>query len=281
VSKVRKVLGSRCIKTFLLGLLIVIFIALISLWRGAIDFALFWKLAAGTVAGAGTIIGLIAGVIQLYDRFGEATRDPIRFSCDFKERFHDGIIEGFDRSKIIDFYESNNSICHSCLDLNVNVDSERNDAIRLAPYIVIGITKTEPIPETVDYVWTMKGGAFVTAFSAAFSPERHSIIGAPQANSLSSAPGEPKGFDRFDLEPTKSETFMLPLIPYSLYPGYYYHFRVAIQYANRGRQDVVCSDCEFVVGVPSKAKNVWAFDPREGKFWEYSEYADGQGLRFL
>jgi hypothetical protein len=247
----------------------------------------------GLVVSAGVAVGLIAalfgvatGAVSISDYFAqrEKERNPLR--VDFHSSpgwLSDGIVTGhFDPSKDWDYYQNSGRMIYPSPHILLEIESQGEGTVNLAPYLVVAVTDIEPIPRDVNYIVYPKGpggaGGVARIFHATFSPERDRIFGAPQVRSLpapaewSQGNAEPKDADFFTLAPGQDtgEVFILR-VPNTI-PGYYYRFRVGIQYSYDGVQDTLWLDKEFVAGVPEEAK-VWGYHTAQERFLAYSRLA--------
>jgi hypothetical protein len=155
-------------------------------------------------------------------------------------------------------------MAYSFPSINIDVVSQVDDEwITLAPYLVVQITDTKPVPETADFLspYGGGGGGYTDAFTAALSPDRDEIFGAPQVRATMSAdelqaysPNQ-KPFDYFMLRPGEREVFELNV---STMPGYYYYYRVGVLYYYKGSEGVKWIDRKFVAALPAKADKAWA-----------------------
>jgi competence ComEA-like helix-hairpin-helix protein len=210
-----------------------------------------------------------------------SSADPIRI--DYKENMGlgpVGVIQHFDPDKLnkrsddpyknLEYYIKRHSIAYSFPSINVDIVSRVDrEWIKLAPYLVVQIRDTKPVPETVDFLSPLGagGGGNTDAFTATLSPNRDQTFGAPQVRATMSAderkaysPNQ-KPFDYFTLRSGEREVFELNI---NTMPGYYYYYRIGILYSYKGRQSVKWIDKTFVAALPAKADKAWAIEGTYG-----------------
>lgn len=223
----------------------------------------------------GIVVGAVLGVIQLTDWLGGVGEEPIRVDYQYLSGPMDGVIPvGFDSDTNPSDYLPTTTPSEALSTLKddvaftdpfvwINVTSQVEDeTVSLAPYLVLEVSDVTPMPETVNYAVYQPGGGAggeIDYFVAALSPEREEVFYAPQwtadasLGSYTPVPALRKTDPFFTLTPGgETEFFQLDI---SMLPGYFYHFRVGVQYSYRGRQGVVWSE-EFAAGMPHEA-DVW------------------------
>lgn len=255
-GKLRRPLRRNRSRTLIASVVILIGLMIVLVW---ITDSRLWDL----IAGIGTIVGLVTGFVQLRGTLKKINPNPIRVRYTLRTTWIEGVVQNFDPSKSLDHYVDEKAIVHAHAFLIIDIVSQATDeAIKLAPYLLIEVSEVEPIPQTVDYIFPYRGGAggLNKVFLATFSPERDKVFGAPQLADVAEVPYRQETFDFFTLTPGEGETFQLN---YSVLPGYYYRFRVGVQYSYQGKDDVHWSEEEYVAGIPidSSTVRVWRYIP--------------------
>jgi hypothetical protein len=215
------------------------------------------------ITGIGVLVGAVLGIIQLVGWLQDVSEVPIRAEFHYMDRYSEGVIVGkFDpHAHFLNVGRTADS--HPSVFAQVTSRAE-DETVTLSPYLVVQVTDVRPIPERANYLVYPMGGAGgeVDYFVATLAPEREGVFYAPQ-QTKDTALGplvrgltteKPKTYDYFTLTPGEGEAFDLT---FTMLPGYYYWVRVGVQYSYKGRQDVVWSERETVVGKPLEAE-VWA-----------------------
>jgi hypothetical protein len=219
------------------------------------------------ITGIGVLVGAVLEIIQLVGWLKDISEVPIRAEFHYESRdIGEGVILGkFDPHANLRHPENVGRIVTPDPIFYADVTSRAEDeTVTLSPYLVVQVTDVRPIPERANYVVLPPsgGGGEFDFFHATLAPEREGVFYAPQETkhtTLSPRKGEgnpyakAKPYDYFTLTPGEREGFLLNV---TMLPGYYYWFRVGVQYSYKGRQDVVWSERETVVGEPLEAE-VW------------------------
>jgi hypothetical protein len=217
------------------------------------------------IGAIGVVVGAVLGIIQLVDWLTGISEEPIRAEYHYISSPNEGVIIGkFDPRADFLKYAEEGRVAYSYPFVWVDVTSRAEDeTVTLSPYLVVQVTDVRPMPVRSDYVVYPSGGAGgeIDYFVATLAPEREGVFYAPQ-QTKDTALGpltrgltkeKPKIYDYFTLTSGEKEMFQLNI---TMLPGYYYHFRVGVQYSYKGEQGVYWSEGEFAAGEPLEA-DVW------------------------
>jgi hypothetical protein len=235
------------------------------------------------------MVGAVLGVIQLVDWLGSIGEDPIRADYSYVNYPAEGVVIGrFDPDADAQRYLQEGRVASSYPYLYVEVTSQaEQEGVTLSPYLVVEVTDVRPMPQRVNYVVypAGTGGAQLRHFVATLSPEREEVFYAPQWTPDTALKPHPPGYrpevqDTFTLTPGNKEFLLLEL---TMLPGYYYNFRVGVQYSYKDRQAVDWSEERFAAGVPLEA-DVWRqtadglpFE-KYGNLQSYEEYKKRENI---
>lgn len=211
------------------------------------------------------MVGAVLGIIQFVGWLQDVSEDPIRAEYYVHFSSDEGVLLGkFDPHDNYLSKKYTKGMVHWDPLIDVAVTGRAEDeTVTLSPYLVVQVTDVRPIPERANYLVYPMGGAGGDAnyFVATLAPEREGVFYAPQ-QTKDTALGplvrgltteKPKTYDYFTLTPGEKEFFELKV---TMLPGYYYWFRVGVQYSYKGEQGVVWSKRKFVTGEPLDA-TVW------------------------
>jgi hypothetical protein len=221
------------------------------------------KAAWMVITGIGVLVGAVLGVIQLVGWLKDVSEDPIRAEYYLHFSSNEGVLLGkFDPHDNFLSKKYTKGIVHWDPLIDVAVTGRAEDeTVTLSPYLVVQVTDVRPIPERANYlVYPMGGGGgLANYFHATLAPEREGVFYAPQETKgtalgpRTSSYEKPKTYDYFTLTPGEKEQFRMNV---TMLPGYYYWFRVGVQYSYKGEQGVMWSEREFVTAEPLDAE-VW------------------------
>jgi hypothetical protein len=228
-----------------------------------------WVIIAGILGGIGLLIGVLVGGYTLGALLVDPLRPPVRADYQYvpptAPHIEGVVTQDFDPNKDPDYYSEKGRIAYSYPAVFSTVVGQASaENVRVAPYVVVNVTETEPMPERVDYAvlpYPGGGAAAERVFVATFSPERPGGFYAPQGTA-DAVPKTYKEFyeqepaDFFTLAEGEIELFKLDIY---MVPGYFYRFRVGVPYAYRGEDGVLWSEEEYVAGIPTEAE-VWLAD---------------------
>jgi hypothetical protein len=247
------------------------------------------KNTLAVIGAIGVVIGAVLGVIQLVDWLSSINEDPIRVEYQYYNGPMDGVIPiGLDPSTnpsdhlpLTTPSEARSALKDGVAFTDpfawINVTSQVEDeTVSLAPYLVIELTEVTPMPERVNYAVYQPGGGAggeIDYFVATLSPEREGVFYAPQwtsdtaLGSFTPPPVMRKTDDFFTLAPGGETEFFN--LGFSMLPGYYYRFRIGVQYTHGGSQGVAWSE-EFAAGAPLEA-TVWLQSVNGGSFDQFGD----------
>lgn len=195
--------------------------------------------------------------------------DAVRIDYTYNKGLPSYIVQNFDPNQNISHYidydkyspgrfatkEGNYSIISTSPTLSIDVVSQVDlEWVKVAPFVVVDVVSIESMDDVVNYCSVelgMGGAGVMDYFNATLAPGRR-ISGAPRSK-LDPNTGLENRVDHYDLQPGERASL---LVVFAMVAGYYYHFRVGIQYSCKGEIYTKCIDEIFVAAKPVKA-NVW------------------------
>src|SRR5215212_1307512 len=211
--------------------------------------------------------------------------DAILLDHTFRRTVDTGVARNFDPNMGLDYYIDKGLLTYSAPKIDVEITSQVDDEwIKVAPYLVVDLTRVEPIPKEADVInvatTEVSPKSSPDWFYAIFTPQREGTFAAMRYSDY----GPDAAFQSLDyttLKPHERKTLTLTTgtlfmdqpasgTPQNLVHagtgmwGYYYRFRVGVAYSYKRERNIKWIDDEFVTGHLGEATQEYMFKWKPG-----------------
>src|SRR5829696_2221994 len=137
------------------------------------------KVIVGVLGAIAAIVGIVAFGLTLYDRAAEnvPASEALLLEHTFDGATSTAVVRDFDPALGLEYYIDKEKLTYATPRIDVEVESQVNgEWIKLAPYLVVEIKNTEPMPEDLDFLSIVPTESVASAsqdwFFAMFYPQR-------------------------------------------------------------------------------------------------------------
>jgi len=245
-----------------------------------------WKTIGAVLGAIAAIVTIVGFAMRLLPHPDISVDDAILLDHTFAGTEGSAVVRDFDPNLGPDYYIDKGQFIFAAPKIDVEITSQVDDeSIKVAPYLVVDLTRVEPMPGNLDVVTIVPSESAPAVsqdwFYAIFTPQRDGRFAAVRYSDYGPDSAY-KEVDYMTLKP--DERKVLTLTTGTLFPtkvpegssgppegsqaflhtvtgigGYFYHFRVGVAYSYKGERNIKWINNEFVVGDANVASEWYVF----------------------